>query len=82
MIADSTLATSTYIDSLALRRADYNGFNVAIVTMAELAGQLQNYGVVLGSVTGSREGDFTLVSGHLPGSAVARVRVYGRPSRP
>jgi len=41
----------------------------------------RNYGLVLGSLTGMREGDFTVVSGRFSGSTVAQVVVYRTMSR-
>lgn len=46
---------------------------------AHLDHTLDNDGIILGSLTGMREGDFRLVSGRLPPPAVARVRIYTTP---
>ncbi len=36
MIVTDSLANSTLIDTLALRRASYNGFNVAIAKVSQI----------------------------------------------
>lgn len=44
-----------------------------------LDGNAVNYGLVVGSLTGMREGDFSLRSGALGAGAVARIRFYLAP---
>jgi hypothetical protein len=56
--------------------------DITPIVRAQLSGRASNHGLVIGSLTGLREGDYTLVSGKLPDSAVARVRIYRRPERP
>jgi hypothetical protein len=50
--------------------------DVTKIVVAQLSGTLQNNGLVVGSMTGEREGDFTLLSNRLPGGAVGRLRIY------
>jgi len=76
-IEDLDTATRA-VRAIALGRDRRVLLDITAIVRADLAGRLPNHGLVLGSVTGSREGDFTLVSGRLPGSAVGRVRVYSR----
>jgi hypothetical protein len=52
--------------------------DVTRIVRSHLNGRLENNGLVKGSVTGMREGEFALVSGRLPGGAVAQVHVYRR----
>ncbi len=56
--------------------------DITPIVRGQLSGRITNHGLVIGSLTGPREGDYTLVSGRLPDSAVARVRIYRRPARP
>jgi hypothetical protein len=46
------------------------------IIRAQAAGELVNNGIVLGTVTGSRDGDFRLVEGVLGAGVVGRVRLY------
>jgi hypothetical protein len=52
--------------------------DITDIVRDHLAGRVDNHGLVLGSVTGRREGDFQLVSGALPGDSVGRLRLYTR----
>jgi hypothetical protein len=44
----------------------------------EIAGTITDNGLIIGSLTGLREGDFSLVAGRAGADAVGRVRVYTR----
>ena len=50
--------------------------DVTRIVRAYLDGSRTNHGLVVGSLTGMREGDFRVVAGRLPGGAVARLHVY------
>jgi hypothetical protein len=52
--------------------------DVTRIVRSHLDGRLSNNGLVMGSVTGMREGEFVFVPGRLPGGAVAQVHVYRR----
>jgi hypothetical protein len=45
---------------------------------AHLDGTIGNNGLIVGSLTGMREGEFAILSGRLPQGAVAQLRVYRR----
>ncbi len=68
--------TTRAVSAVALGRSRRVLLDVTGIVRANLTGRMSNYGLVLGSVTGSRDGDFTLVSGRLPDSAVGRLRIY------
>lgn len=46
------------------------------IIRSQLSGELGNYGLVIGSVSGMREGEFGLVAGRLPEGAVGQIRYY------
>ncbi len=48
------------------------------IVRSHLEGTLENNGLILGSLTGMREGEFTFVAGALPEGAVGQVRIYRR----
>ena len=50
--------------------------DVTRIVRAYLNGTRTNHGLVVGSLTGMREGDFRVATGRLPGSAVAQLHVY------
>ena len=50
--------------------------DITEIVRAHLDGTLRNDGLVVGSLTGMREGDFSLVSDKFPQGAVGRVRIY------
>ncbi len=52
--------------------------DVTQIVRAHLQGALQNNGLVVGSLTGMREGQFVILSGRLPDAAVGRLHVYRR----
>lgn len=52
--------------------------DITKIVGAQAAGELSNNGVILGTVTGAREGDFRLVEGLLGEGVVGRVRLYGK----
>jgi hypothetical protein len=52
--------------------------DVTGIVRAHLEGTIENHGLVVGSLLGMREGEFTLLSGRLPQGAVGRLRVYRR----
>jgi hypothetical protein len=52
--------------------------DVTDIVRAHLAGRVGNHGLILGSITGRRDGDFRLVSGALPGDGVGQLRLYTR----
>ena len=55
--------------------------DVTSIVRRLVAEPARNLGLVIGSVSGMREGDFTLLSGVLPDGAVVRVRLYSAPGR-
>jgi hypothetical protein len=60
--------------SLGLRKRVV--LDITKIVRAQVAGELSNNGVVLGTVTGSRDGDFRLVEGLLGEGVVGRIRLY------
>lgn len=52
--------------------------DITTIVRSHLEGAIGNHGLVLGSVTGMREGEFIVVPGNFPQGAVARVRIYRR----
>jgi hypothetical protein len=50
--------------------------DVTRIVRACLGGTRTNYGIVVGSLTGMREGDFEMATGRLPGGVVAQLHVY------
>jgi hypothetical protein len=50
--------------------------DITKIVRAQVAGELSNDGVVLGTVTGARDGDFRLVEGLLGEGVVGRIRLY------
>jgi hypothetical protein len=46
------------------------------ILRGQLDGRIPNHGIVLGSLTGTRDGDFALVQDKLPKSAIGRLRIY------
>jgi hypothetical protein len=50
--------------------------DVTRIVRSHLDGDFPNNGLIVGSVTGRREGKFTLVSGKLPEGAVGQLRFY------
>jgi hypothetical protein len=52
--------------------------DVTEIVRSHLAGTTENNGLIVGSLTGMREGDFVFVSGRFPEGAVGRLRVYKR----
>ena len=55
--------------------------DVTSIVRAQLDGSAANFGFILGSVTGEREGDFSVVSDRFPHGAVARLRFYTMKTR-
>jgi hypothetical protein len=55
--------------------------DVTPIIRSFLAAPSTNHGLVIGSLNGMREGDFTLKSGRLPESGLMRLRVYFEPNR-
>lgn len=60
--------------------------DITSIVRAHLQGTLINNGIVIGSLTGMREGQFTILSDRLPDGAVGRIFIYQRhqfsPRRP
>jgi len=52
--------------------------DITTIVRSHLEGAIRNHGLVLGSVTGMREGEFIVVPGNFPQGAVAQVRIYRR----
>ncbi len=52
--------------------------DVTRLVRSHLDGAIENNGLIIGSLTGMREGVFTFVSGRLPEGAVGQLRVYRR----
>ncbi len=52
--------------------------DVTQMVRAHLHGTVENNGLVIGSLTGMREGQFVLLSGRLPEGAVGQLHVYRR----
>ena len=52
--------------------------DITNIVRSHLDGTLENNGLIFGSLTGMREGEFTFVSGALPEGAVGQVRIYPR----
>lgn len=52
--------------------------DITNIVRSHLAGTLENNGLIVGSLTGMREGEFTFVSGALAEGAVGQVRIYRR----
>jgi hypothetical protein len=50
--------------------------DVTKIVRAHVSGNLTNNGIVIGSMTGMREGDFTIATDRFPGGAVARLNIY------
>jgi hypothetical protein len=59
----------------------YVQMDVTPIVRAFAANPGRNRGLVIGSVSGMREGAFTLLSGVLADGAVARIRLYAAPRR-
>jgi hypothetical protein len=53
-------------------------FDVTGILRSHLDGAMENRGLIVGSLTGMREGDFVFVSGRFPEGAVGLLRVYRR----
>lgn len=51
-------------------------FDITSIVRAHLGGTLENNGLVVGSISGLRDGNVTIRAGQLAGSAVAQVRIY------
>ena len=52
--------------------------DVTSIIRSHLSGAIQNNGLIIGSVTGMREGEFILSSGKLPQGAVGKIVIYRR----
>lgn len=52
--------------------------DVTAIVRAHLEGRIQNHGLIIGSLTGERDGAFTLRSGGLPEGAVGRMLFFTR----
>jgi hypothetical protein len=50
--------------------------DITEIFRAHLSGRLNNNGIVVGTLTGARDGDFTILSNRLPGNAVGRLRIF------
>lgn len=50
--------------------------DVTKIVRAHMAGGLENHGLAIGSLSGMREGDITLVEGVFPDGAVGTLRIY------
>ena len=55
-------------------------FDITKIVRAYLTGTTGNNGLIVGSLTGMREGDFRLVPGKLAADAVGQIRIYLRPA--
>lgn len=52
--------------------------DVTKIIRAHLSGALENDGLVIGSLSGMREGDFTVIENRFPDGAAARLNIYAR----
>ena len=52
--------------------------DVTAIVRAHLEGRIENHGLIIGSLTGERDGAFTLRSGVLPQGAVGRLLLFKR----
>ena len=52
--------------------------DVTAIVHAHLDGRIENHGLIIGSLTGERDGLFTLQSGRLPQGAVGRLLLFKR----
>lgn len=75
--ADLDLATDS-ARPIARGRARRVMVDITEIFRAQLSGRLENNGLVVGTLTGPRDGDFTILSNRLPGGAVGRVLIYTR----
>jgi len=79
VVEASSLDTLTYATRpVALGNNRRVLLDITRIVRAHLTGALDNNGLILGSLTGMREGDFSLVSGRLATDAVGQVRIYTR----
>jgi hypothetical protein len=51
---------------------------VTAIVRSHLDGSIENNGLIVGSLTGMREGDFVFVSGRFPEGAVGQLRIFRR----
>ena len=52
--------------------------DVTPIVRAHLQGTVENNGLIIGSLTGMREGQFVIISGRLPQGAVGQLHIYRR----
>ncbi|HET6348473.1 MAG TPA: hypothetical protein VFH88_05245 [Candidatus Krumholzibacteria bacterium] len=50
--------------------------DITRIVEAQITGRIANSGIVVGSVTGLRDGDFRIVPGRFDGNALAQLRIY------
>ncbi len=56
--------------------------DVTSIVRAHASGDLVNYGIAIGSLSGMREGDITFVENMFPGGAIGRLTIYvGSPAK-
>jgi hypothetical protein len=76
-ISEETLVLATR----AMRPVSLGGdrrvvIDITEIVRANLKGETGNNGIVLGSLTGRRDGDFSILSGKFDNGATAQLRIY------
>ena len=61
---------------VALGEGRHVRIDVTKIVRAHLAESLVNYGLVIGTISGMREGDFTIVANRFPDAAVGKLNIY------
>jgi hypothetical protein len=70
--------TGRAVRPVALGEARRVVLDVTSIVRAHLEGRIENHGLIIGSLTGERDGAFTLRSGGLPEGAVGRILLFKR----